>query len=124
MSKILTLTALTVLFLMPNWGFAAAQSARPGSGQLGISVNERAVHIDPGYGVSEGALIADIAPGSAAEKAGLEVGDIILGINGVAVRNAENFRRRMGLLRTGQSVDLKVERGGQRRTITATIAPR
>lgn len=93
-------------------------------GQLGITVKDRADHVDSGYGVSEGAVVVDVTAGSAADKAGIKAGDIILKVNGSVIRDAGHLRNRIGLLAVGQAAQIEIDRNGQRLTLTATVGPR
>jgi len=58
-----------------------------------------------------GAVVADITPGSAAQLYGLGAGDRIEAVNGVAIGDVDDFRRRLGLA-AGTVVVLRVERPG------------
>jgi serine protease Do/serine protease DegQ len=60
--------------------------------------------------VENGALITNIEPNSAAEKAGLEVGDIIVGVNDKKVTDASELRNTIGLMRSGDDVDISYVR--------------
>lgn len=74
---------------------------------------------------TSGALVSSIAPQSAAEKAGVKPGDILLKLNGVAT-DARFFEevpvvyQRIAVLEIGKPVALEVERGGKVLTLTAT----
>jgi len=59
-----------------------------------------------GSDIESGALITSIQSDSAAEVAGLEVGDIIVEINEKKVDGAPELRNRIGLLRSGEQVDI------------------
>ena len=60
--------------------------------------------------VESGALITNIVPESAAEKAGLDVGDIIVEVNQEKIGDASELRNKIGLLRSGDEVNLKYVR--------------
>jgi len=60
-----------------------------------------------GNDIESGALITGIQSESAAEIAGLEVGDIIVEVNDKKVDGAPELRNRIGLLRPGEQVDIK-----------------
>ncbi len=70
---------------------------------------------------TSGALITNIEPESAAEEAGLEVGDIIVGVNDETVDGAAELRNTIGLLRSGDTVDIKYVRGSKTRSTTAQL---
>jgi S1-C subfamily serine protease len=63
-----------------------------------------------GNDIENGALVTGIQPESAAEIAGLQVGDIITEVNGKKVDGASELRNRIGLLRSGDDVDIKYVR--------------
>ncbi len=71
--------------------------------------------------VESGALITNIEPDSAAEKAGLEVGDIIVGVNDEKVSDASELRNKIGLMRSGDSVNIRYVRDSKERTAKATL---
>ena len=60
-----------------------------------------------GNDIDSGALITGIQSDSAAEIAGLEVGDIIVEVNDKKLDGAAELRNRIGLLRSGEQVRIK-----------------
>lgn len=60
-----------------------------------------------GNDIESGALITGIQSDSAAEIAGLKVGDIIIEVNEKKVDGAVELRNRIGLLRSGEQVNIK-----------------
>ncbi len=92
-------------------------------GQLGISTSDLvpdAIEAKQA-GVSEGALIIDVLPGWPAEAIGLQTGDVVVAINGTAIRNAGALRNLLGLLPVGAEVSVDVQRQGKKRHFTATL---
>lgn len=71
--------------------------------------------------VENGALITNIEPQSAAEEAGLEVGDIIVGVNDEPIADASELRNTIGLLRSGDKVAIKYVRDSKTRSVTAKL---
>lgn len=63
-----------------------------------------------GNDIESGALITAIQSESAAEIAGLQVGDIIVEVNEKKVDGASELRNRIGLLRSGEQVNIKYVR--------------
>lgn len=61
--------------------------------KLGFSVSDLTADIASqlGYRFDEGVVITEVRPGSMAESAGLEAGNLILGINRVPVANLDEF---------------------------------
>ena len=68
-----------------------------------------------------GALVQSISPGSAAERAGIEVNDIITAVNGKKVDSATELRNTIGLLRSGDQVTITALREGEVETFKATL---
>ena len=71
-----------------------------------------------------GAIVQSVNPGSAAERAGLEVNDIITAVNGEKVDSASELRNTIGLMRSGDSVEITALREGSARTFKATLDER
>jgi len=95
-------------------------------GVLGVNLYPVTSEIAKEFGVSEstGALVAGVAQGSAAERAGVKTGDIITSINGVAKKDPGELRYAIGLLHVGDRVEIGLLRDGKPRTVTAVIAER
>lgn len=74
-----------------------------------------------GNNIESGALITGIQSGSAAEQAGLEVGDIIVEVNEKKVDGAAELRNRIGLLRSGEQIDIKYLRDNKFQTARAEL---
>jgi len=71
--------------------------------------------------VDKGVLITNIVPKSAAEEAGLEVGDIIVEVNGKSVDDAAELRNTIGLMRSGDEVAIKYVRDSRTRSTDALL---
>jgi serine protease DegQ len=69
-----------------------------------------------------GAVVASVDPGTAAERAGLRVGDLITALNGREVRSAAAIRNTIGLMEIGAELELEVIRNGSKRRIRGVIA--
>jgi len=95
-------------------------------GQLGVVIQDvtpamaRALDLN----VTEGAIVPQVMEDSAAEKAGIRKGDVIVGVDDKPVKGASDLRNRVGLLRAGDKVRLELIRDGKHRTVTATIGER
>lgn len=90
-------------------------------GRIGVSLQD--LHPSVHKGLNEGAVIAEIAPGSAAEKAGLRKGDIVTGANERPIRTAAQLRNTIGLARVGEDVKLTLLRNGAPLAVTVRVAP-
>lgn len=71
--------------------------------------------------VERGAVVSRVEAGSAAEEAGLEAGDVIVGLNGTPVEGAGDLRNRIGLMRAGAEVEITFIRDGEEMTVDAVI---
>src|SRR6202789_1583776 len=68
-----------------------------------------------------GALVAKVAPDSAAAQAGLKVGDVILKFDGDPIVDAGQLSARVGVAAPGDKATLDVWRDGKTLTLSATI---
>ncbi len=101
--------------------------------KLGISTRDvEALKNQVELPVSDGVLIWQIAQGGAAANAGLrgltetedgdvELGDIIVGIDGEKVRNADDLYRVLDKHQVGQTVSVEIVRGGQHQNVPVRL---
>ena len=68
-----------------------------------------------------GALVAKVAPDSAAERAGIKVGDVILKFNGASIVDAGQLSARVGAAAPGDKATLEIWRDGRKQSLTATV---
>jgi len=68
-----------------------------------------------------GLLLVSVETGSAAEKAGLEVGDILIGLGDASVADHEKLVALLAERGAGAVVEVEVVRGGGRKTLSLTI---
>jgi serine protease Do/serine protease DegQ len=92
-------------------------------GQLGVRVRNLDMQEARQLGVSQkrGAMIAEVIYGSPADLAGLKSGDVIVSVNQRQVRSATDVRNKIGGLRRGTRVSLRVLRDGQPRDYMAVV---
>lgn len=92
-------------------------------GRFGIGLQDLDPDLAAGLGIDlyRGAVIASVQPDSAAARAGLRPGDVVIGINGATVASAGDLRNRIGLLRAGSAVELEVLRGQRRLRVRGEI---
>lgn len=70
--------------------------------------------------------VASIAPDSPAARAGFQVGDVLVALDGIALgdeKSKEKLHAAKKALGPGKSVRYTVARAGAERTLTATLAP-
>lgn len=92
-------------------------------GVLGVYIREVTPDMATAMGIDidVGALIVRVTQGSAAEKAGVKVGDVVIALNGEAIKSGADLRNRIGLLRVGEEIKLTLLRDGDKMTVDATI---
>ena len=71
-----------------------------------------------GHTTSQGVLIADVAPGSAAAKAGLRKGDLILEVENQPIHNVAEFKSAVEKVEGEAKILLLIKHEGQARYIT------
>ncbi|GLQ92571.1 DegQ family serine endoprotease [Dyella acidisoli] len=72
---------------------------------------------------NEGAVVTRVQPGSAADHAGLEVGDVITSVNGQTLQNSDQLNNALGLLPANSTVSLTALRNGTSRKLSAQLTP-
>ena len=86
-------------------------------GYLGVGLTDRT---DGG----QGAVIANVEPGSPAETAGVKEGDIVVGINNEMITGRTGMIASVRDAQPGEAIAIVVERGGKRVTLNATLVER
>jgi serine protease Do len=92
--------------------------------KLGVAVQELDQSLADSFKLPqpEGALVASIAPGSAAARAGLQPGDVILSYNGQPIAASGDLPALVGMAKPGDRASLEVWRNGKKETLSATLA--
>lgn len=92
-------------------------------GMIGIALQGITPETVKGFDLpdSRGALISDVTPGSAGEKAGLQIGDVIRSIDGTSIRESSDLPPIVGAMKPGTKVTLGVLREGRERKIDVTL---
>lgn len=92
-------------------------------GLLGVTTQDLTPELVKAFALKNkhGAVISRVEASSAADTAGLEPGDIIVALNGRKVKGSHQIRNIIGLMGIGDSVDIEVIRGDERKTIRAVI---
>jgi serine protease Do len=73
-----------------------------------------------GLSVNQGALIVSVIPGSPADQAGLQAGDVITSINGTSVTSAEDATKVIRSSQVGETLQISYDRGGSSATASVT----
>jgi serine protease Do len=94
-------------------------------GYLGVAVAPlppeaaRAAGLQP----RQGAVVAEVVPGSPAAQAGIKPGDLITAFQNAPVEDPNSLTRRVGGTPPGTRVTLEIARDGRKETVAATLAP-
>jgi len=92
-------------------------------GMLGVVMQNLTPELSEAFGLdlSQGVVISQVIDNSAAQKAGLKAGDVVVSINNEKVISASGMRNIVGLLRVGDAMDINVVREGKPLKLTAVI---
>jgi serine protease Do len=92
-------------------------------GQLGVVVQPITEDIAQSFGLKEvkGVIISTVQPGSAAEKAGLRQGDVIVAFNGAAVNEPNELRNHVASTAPGAEATLTILRDGREQEVKVTV---
>jgi len=92
-------------------------------GYLGVLIQDVDHNLAESFGLShpKGALVSKILPGSPAEKAGLELGDIILKFNDQELRESSQLPPVVGSVQAGSRARLSIMRQGKEQQVEITI---
>ena len=93
-------------------------------GHLGIVVQPVTQEIASSLGLSSprGVIVSQVQGGSAAERAGLKQGDVILALNGNPVSDPNSFRNDIAATPPGQTVTLRIWRDGSEQELRPTLS--
>ncbi|WP_295080980.1 trypsin-like peptidase domain-containing protein [Ruminococcus sp.] len=92
-----------------------------GKPQLGISCQDITENISRMYNLPVGVYITAVAEGSAAEKAGLQTGDIITKVNDEDVTSYNELTAKKNEHKAGDSIELTYVRNGAEEKVTVTL---
>ncbi|MEZ8653993.1 Do family serine endopeptidase [Vibrio splendidus] len=92
-------------------------------GMLGVQGGEVTSELAEalGYESSKGAFVSQIVPDSAADKAGLKAGDVIVSINGKRIDTFSELRAKVATLGAGKQIELGIVRDGKNMTFDVTL---
>ncbi|MBO5561857.1 MAG: trypsin-like peptidase domain-containing protein [Firmicutes bacterium] len=93
-----------------------------GTPVLGVTVNDVSEETAKLYGLPQaGVVIEEVQSGSAAEKAGIKVGDIITSFNDTPIFSSEQLINRIKECKVGDSAKVTVIRNNETVTVTAKL---
>jgi len=98
-------------------------NGRVSRGWLGVVIQEVNRDLAESFGLDKpaGALVAQVLDGGPAAKGGLQVGDVILSLNGRPIIMSADLPHLVGGLKPGSKATLQVVREGVRKDLSLTI---
>ncbi len=92
-------------------------------GRIGVTIQEVTRDLAESFGLSKtsGALVSSVEKGGAADKAGIQVSDVILKFDGKAVSGSSDLPRIVAATRPGTKVTVQVWRKGESKEIHLTV---
>lgn len=93
-------------------------------GRIGVSIGQVTKDVADSIGLAkaEGALVQAVEPGTPADKAGLEVGDIVTRFNGLPIEKPADLSRQVAATKPGTKAALQVFRRGGYKELSITVA--
>lgn len=91
-------------------------------GYVGLTLTTPRGEMWEAYGLprdTRGALVTEVTPGGPADRGGVEIGDVITGIDGKAVKDSTEATRVVAAVAPGSTTRLDINRGGRR--VTANV---
>ena len=95
-------------------------------GYLGMSIQDITEEHREAFNLpsSNGALVQDVTEGKPADKAGIQHGDVVVEVDGKAIKNNRDLIDYISYLPVGTEVRITYIRNGERKTVTARTAER
>jgi serine protease Do len=99
------------------------QNGKVAHARLGVEIQTLSQSLADSFHLKtpNGALVAKVAPDSAAARAGIKSGDVILKYNGETIVDAGQLSSHVGLAAPGDKATLSIWRDGKAMEVTATI---
>ena len=95
-------------------------------GRLGFTAQDLTQDLAQAFDIDQknGVVVASVEAESAAAKAGMKTGDVIVAINDEPVKDSADVRNTIGLLRVGTEIKLDIVRNGKAMQLSALITER
>jgi serine protease Do len=99
------------------------EHGRVSRGWLGVLIQDVTLDLAESFGMSkpQGALVAKVLPDSPAERANMQVGDIVVSFNGRNIEQSSSLPPVVGRTPVGKKVPVKVIRDGRKQTLWITL---
>jgi serine protease Do len=95
-------------------------------GYLGITLQDLTPDLAESFGLenNKGALLADVTKDSAADKAGLQQGDVVVEFDNQVIEDKDSFRNKVAITKPGTKVKIVAIRGGKKRNFSVVLDER
>ena len=95
-------------------------------GRLGFTAQDLSPELAKAFNIDQrkGVVVAQVEDDSAADKAGLKAGDVIVAVNGDSVEDSADVRNIIGLIRVGTKIEIDILRDARPRRLVAKIEDR
>jgi serine protease Do len=92
-------------------------------GRLGVTIQQVNTALAQNFGLdkAEGALVSSVQKDSAAAKAGIEPGDVILKMDGKTITSSNELPPMVAAVKPGSDVKLQLWRDGKAKDLTVTV---
>lgn len=107
--------AQTIIDDLINYGYV---KGRP---QIGISVSDVDEYTASLYNMPLGVYVRSVTPNGAAEKAGIQPGDVIIGVNGDAISTSNELNKKKDEHNAGDTITLNISRNGDDIDVKVTL---
>ena len=93
-------------------------------GRIGVSIQEVTRDLAESFGLGKpsGALVSNVEKGGAADKAGIQVSDVILKFDGKVVATSSDLPRIVAATHPGNKVSVQLWRKGESKEVTLTVS--
>lgn len=88
---------------------------------LGVSVSTLSDQLKTFFAASEGVLVNEVSEGSAADKAGVKAGDVIVSVNGKGIDDPRELREEVSRIDSGGEFTLGIVRDKKTMSLKGTI---
>jgi serine protease Do/serine protease DegQ len=92
-------------------------------GYLGLAVQALNVELADAFGLDrhEGVVVVEVEPGSVADEAGVQAGDVIVRVDDRRIRRITDYHSQAAVIFVGDEVELEVVRDGRTRRMSLEI---
>ena len=106
-----------------NVGKQLQTTGRVTRGKLGVTIQGVNQDLAKSFGLDKprGALVANVEKGSAADRAGLEPGDVIVKLNDTPIDDTVQLPAAVAQMAPGSKIELTVWRDGREKTLSAKL---